>query len=245
MPDYQPTPARCLIVDDEQLAREMLEAYCLRVPGLTVAAKCKSAAEAAAVLAREKIDLIFLDIQMPQLNGTEFLRRLPDPPKVIFTTAFSDYALEGFELEVTDYLLKPIGFARFEKAVQKALETLAKEQKALSFEEQQSFDNQFIMVKQGYDHHKVFLKDILYIAALREYVQYHTRQGKFMELKPISKVEKELPGERFLRIHRSYIVARSAVEGQVGGCFLLANGDQLPIGKTYRQVTKQVVFGFE
>ncbi|MEZ4849150.1 MAG: response regulator, partial [Bacteroidia bacterium] len=108
----------CLIIDDEELARNILEAYAAKIDNLEVVGKCKNAKEAAVILEKEKIDIMFLDIQMPQMTGLEFLRQLPNPPKVIFTTAFSHYALEGYELEVVDYLLKPIGFERFQKAVE-------------------------------------------------------------------------------------------------------------------------------
>jgi len=233
---------QCLIVDDEQLAREMLEAYALRALELKVIAKCKSAAEAQACLSENKIDLLFLDIQMPRMTGVDFLRQLPNSPKVIFTTAYSDYALEAYELEVVDYLLKPIGFDRFEKAVNKVKELLSTEQKALAFENGQAFETQIILVKEGYNHHKVFLKNILYIAAMREYVQYHTPTGKLMELKALSEVDKALPSAHFIRIHRSYIVAKSAVKGHEQNSLLLQNGIALPLGKTYKQQVLRELF---
>lgn len=232
----------CLIVDDEQLAREMLEAYCQRLPALQVVGKCKSAAEATALLEREQVDLLFLDIQMPNLTGTDFLRQLPNPPKVIFTTAYSQYALEGFELEVVDYLLKPIGFGRFEKTVLKVKEAMKTEQKAIAYDAARSFENQSILVKEGYDQHIVFLKDIIYIEAMREYSVYHTSSGKLMELKPISQAEKVLPGEHFFRVHRSFLVAKSAVIGNEGKSLLLKDGTILPLGKTYKKWVLRELF---
>ena len=188
---------KCLIVDDEQLARDMLEAYALRISGLEVIGKCKHANEAHDFLKNTDIDLMLLDIQMPNMTGLEFLRKIKHPPMVIFTTAYSDYALESYELEVVDYLLKPIGFDRFEKAIIKAQNLLKNAQKAKAFEESEAFPDQFLIVKEGYNHHKIFWKDILYIKAMQEYSAYHTRHGRILELKTLSHVIKTLPNEHF------------------------------------------------
>lgn len=232
----------CLIVDDEQLARDMLEAYSRKISFLNIIEKCKNAAEASVFLKEKNIDLILLDINMPRMTGVDFLKNLNNPPMVIFTTAYSEYALEGYELEAVDYLLKPIGFDRFEKAVNKAKKLLLTAQKAETFEANQIFENQFLMVKDGYSHHKVFLKDILYIAAMKEYVRYHTTHGKIMELKSISVIEKMLPPEHFIRIHRSYIVAKAIAKGHEGNSLLLQNELRLPLGKTYKQVVLGKLF---
>lgn len=232
----------CLIVDDEQLARDMLEAYAQKISFLTIIGKCKNAAEASVFLKEKDIDLILLDINMPRMTGVDFLKNLDNPPMVIFTTAYSEYALEGYELEVVDYLLKPIGFDRFEKAANRAKELLSTEQKAQAFIDGQTFETQFILVKEGYNHHHVFLKDILYIAAMREYVRYHATHGKFMELKSIYTIEKLLPSEHFIRIHRSYIVAKTVVKGHEGNSLLLQNEVRLPLGKTYKQRVLEELF---
>ena len=224
----------CLIIDDEELARNILEAYAAKIDNLEVVRKCKNAKEAAAILEKEKVDIMFLDIQMPQMTGLEFLRQLSNPPKVIFTTAFSHYALEGYELEVVDYLLKPIGFERFQKAVEKTQILLNNSRKARAYETSQEFAEQFIMVKEGYNHHKIYLKDIYYIQAMQEYSAYHTVQGRVLELKTLSKVIHALPDAHFVRIHRSYVVARAAVKKQAGNEVILENGSSIPIGKTYR-----------
>lgn len=232
----------CLLVDDEQLARDMLEAYSNRISFLNVIGKCKNTFEAAQLLEDEKIDLLLLDINMPRMSGIEFLRQSKKMPMVIFTTAYSEYALEGYELQILDYLLKPIGFDRFEKAIDKAKNLLLTTQKAGAFDANQTFETQFLMIKEGYDHHKVFLKDILFIVAMREYVQYHTTQGKILELKSISTVEKTLPPLHFIRIHRSYIVAIAAVAGQTGKCLRLKDDTLLPFGKTYKQRVLRKLF---
>ena len=226
---------QCLIIDDEQLARDMLEVYAARIPELVVIAKCKSAVIAQPYLIRHKIDLLFLDIQMPGMTGLDFLRQLEEPPKVIFTTAYSDYALESYELEVVDYLLKPIGFNRFEKAVDKAKQLFSITHKAQAFDDGQTFESRFLLVKEGYNHHHVYLKDIRYILAMREYVQYHCVGEKIMELKPISVVEDLLPSSHFIRVHRSYIVAKREVIGQDKNNLILKSGELIPLGKTYKK----------
>ncbi len=232
----------CLIVDDEQLARDMLGAYCQKISFLNITGKCKSAAEAAVFLKEKNIELIFLDINMPKQSGVDFLRQLKKPPKVIFTTAYSEYAIEGYELDVVDYLLKPIGFERFENAVLKAKELSETKTKAIAFDAAQSFENQHILVKEGYSQHIVFLKDIIHVKAMREYVVYHTSNGKLMELSPISSVEKLLPSEHFIRIHRSFLVAKSAVTGHEKKSLLLKDGTILPLGKTYKQWVLKELF---
>ena len=232
----------CLIVDDEQLARDMLEVYANQIPCLKVVGKCKSAQQAERFLSKHKVDLLLLDINMPRTSGIEFLRQLKAPPKVIFTTAYSDYTLEGYALEVVDYLLKPIGFKRFQKAVHRAEVLLSTAQKAKAYDANQSFEKQFILIKEGHNHHHIFLKDIQYIMAMREYVQYITTQGKFMELKSITKLEKALPTAHFIRIHRSYLVAKSEVQGHQQNTLRLKNDVMLPIGKTYKQKVVRSLF---
>ncbi|MEL7124329.1 MAG: response regulator transcription factor, partial [Bacteroidota bacterium] len=232
----------CLIIDDEQLARDMLHAYAGKIPYLRVVAKCKSASEAERYMAKQKIDLLLLDINMPRTSGIEFLRKLKVPPKVIFTTAYSDYTLEGYALEVVDYLLKPIGFERFRKAIQRAQDIISTNEKAKAYDANHTFEKEYIIVKEGHNHQTVFLKDILYVMAMREYIQYHTTNGKYMELKSISTLEKTLPTQHFLRIHRSYIVAKSAVLGHHQNSLILKKNLSLPIGKTYKQKVLQSLF---
>lgn len=234
---------KCLIVDDEQLAREMLQAYALKLPNLEVVQLCQSAIEAATVLENESIDLIFLDIQMPQQNGLDFLATLKkQAPKVILTTAYSDYAIQGFELDVADYLLKPIAFSRFQQAVEKVSNHLTLEQKAQQYEEEAAIKEQFIMVHSEHKHHKILLQDIIYIESLKEYVRYHTQQGKVIELNSMKKLEKNLPTNQFIRIHRSYIVATDQIKGYDNGHLVLKTPLELPIGKTYKKDILQKFF---
>ncbi len=233
---------RCLIIDDEQPAREMLQAYVQKTGGIQLVGSVASAAAAERILSEEHVDLLLLDINMPRKNGIELVQSRTKVPMIIFTTAFAEYAIAGFELQVLDYLLKPIGFDRFQQAIQKAISRQETEHKAHAFDQEQVFDQQYLMVKEGYNHHKVFLRDIIYVTAMREYVNYMTEEGKYLELRPISVLAKELPSAYFLRIHRSFLVARSAVIGQNGNQLLLEGGYQLPIGKTYKQKVLHELF---
>ncbi|WMX17270.1 MULTISPECIES: LytTR family DNA-binding domain-containing protein [unclassified Aureispira] len=234
---------KCLIVDDEQLAREMLQAYISKVPELELVALCKSAHEAQEVLERQHIDLIFLDIQMPQQSGIDFLRHLGEnKPSVIFTTAYPNYAVQGFELAAVDYLLKPIAFDRFAQAIQKIVTTLDLSHKANLFEQQQERQEQFIMVHSEHKHHKIFLKDIIYIESLKEYVRYHTTQGKIIELNSMKRLEADLPDHQFIRIHRSYIVALPQIQSYQNGNIILKLPLELPIGKTYKKTILEKLF---
>lgn len=233
----------CIVVDDEQLAREMLQAYISQIPELQLIKLCKSAIEAKEVLEETSIDLIFLDIQMPQQNGIEFLSQLADPkPKVIFTTAYPNYALQGFELEVVDYLLKPISLIRFQQATEKALKHLQVELKAAQFDHQLLEKEQFIMVHSEHKHHKIFLQDIIYIESLKEYVRYHTTQGRIIELNSMKNLEESLPSELFLRIHRTYIVAIHEIQRYDNGNLILKMPIELPIGKTYKKSILEKLF---
>ena len=231
----------CLIADDEQLAREMLFAYSEKIDYLNIVGKCKNTVEISQQLKNKKIDLLLLDIHMPGETGVAFLQQLSSPPKVIFTTAFKKYAIEGFDLEAVDYLLKPIGWERFQKAVAKARAILETNKKAAIFDKENYFNQEFIIIKEGYHLRKIYLKDIYFIEAMREYAAYHTTTGKHLQLRPLTKVEKNLPSSHFIRIHRSYIINRSKIKVQREKTILLNNDKEIPIGKTYRkQVAKNL-----
>ena len=234
---------KCLIVDDEQLAREMLQAYIHKIPELELIALAKSAYEAQEILKTQSIDLMFLDIQMPQQSGVDFLKHLGEnKPSVIFTTAYPNYALQGFELEVLDYLLKPISFDRFEQATQKIIKTLDLTYKANLFEQQQEQQEKFLLVHSEHKHHKIYLKDIIYIESLKEYVRYHTTQGKIIELNSMKRLEADLPDQQFIRIHRSYIVALPQIQSYQNGNIILKLPLELPIGKTYKKAILEKLF---
>ncbi|MFQ5445437.1 MAG: LytR/AlgR family response regulator transcription factor [Saprospiraceae bacterium] len=237
---------RCLVVDDEELARTLLENYIGRIPHLELTGKCKDPLEAMAALNDGPADLMFLDIQMPGLTGVEFLKSLKTRPLVIFTTAYPDYALEGYALDVVDYLLKPFSFERFVQAVNKAagLLTLRSGQQAWpndAGEEEATPTRDYILVKAGYKIHRLRFDDILFIQSMREYVAYHTPKGRILSLNSLKSLEEELPENRFLRIHKSYIVAVDKID-TLEGNMVHVGKEKLPIGASYREGVMGKVF---
>lgn len=234
----------CLIVDDEELARQMLAIYAAKIEQLEVIALCSSTKEAKSYLAKQAIDLLLLDIQMPQQTGIELLEELQDlPSMVIFTTAYSNFALKGYELNVVDYLLKPISFVRFETAIQKAIEWRDTVQKATQFEAQSQDEEAYIVIHSEHKHHKIHLKDIIYIESLKEYVRYHTTTGRIIEHNTMKKLEATLPSDDFIRIHRSYIVAKKSIKSYEQNTLLLKEGYTLSVGKTYKKIVVKELFG--
>jgi DNA-binding LytR/AlgR family response regulator len=221
------TVINCLVVDDEPIAREGMMEYVKQIEYLNPVAQCKNAVEAAGLLQKNQIDLIFLDIQMPKLTGIEFVKALAEPPLIIFTTAYSEYALEGFELDVVDYLLKPISFARFLKSAEKAQSYLHAKHKEVSV------TKDFFFVKCNGKIEKIIMGDVVFIEAMSNYVIIHTRQRKYITYLTFSGIEEQLPSDLFVRIHKSYIVAISAIQ-TIDGCNLIANLIRLPMSKNYR-----------
>ncbi|MDO9256909.1 MAG: response regulator [Bacteroidales bacterium] len=217
----------CLIVDDEPIAREGIMEYVRQIDYLNPVAQCKSAVEAAGLLQRNKIDLIFLDIQMPKLTGIEFLKALAEPPLVIFTTAYSEYALEGFELDVVDYLLKPISFARFLKAAEKAQSFLHARNKEVSI------TSDFFFIKCNGKIEKIMMAEVAYIEAMANYVIIYTKQKKYITYLTFSGIEEQLPTELFVRIHKSFLVAISAIQ-TIDGAEVITSLMRLPLSKNYR-----------
>jgi DNA-binding LytR/AlgR family response regulator len=234
----------CLIIDDEELARQMLEAYAKKIEELEIIALCSSTKEAKYYLRTQSIDLLLLDIQMPQQTGIELLEELQSyQPLVIFTTAYSNFALKSYELNVVDYLLKPISFVRFQEAVQKAILLKQTQYKAAQFDAQTSIEDPYIVVHSEHKHHKIKLKNILYIESLKEYVRYHTTEGRIIEHNTMKKLEATLPKTDFLRIHRSYIVANRAIKSYENNTLILQESYTLPVGKTYKKNILQQLFG--
>jgi DNA-binding LytR/AlgR family response regulator len=217
----------CVVVDDEPIAREGIMEYIRQIDYLNPVAQCKSAAEAAGLLQKNKIDLIFLDIQMPKLTGIEFVKALADPPLVIFTTAYSEYALEGFELDVIDYLLKPISFARFLKSAEKAQSYQNAKNKELII------TSDFFFIKCNGKIEKIILADVIYIEAMANYVIIYTRLKKYIAYLTFSGIEEQLPAHLFVRIHKSYLVAISAIQ-TIDGDEVITSLMKLPLSKTYR-----------
>jgi len=217
----------CLVVDDEPIAREGILEYIRQVDYLYPVAQCKSAAEAAGLLQKQKIDLIFIDIQMPKLTGIEFVKALADPPLIIFTTAYSEYALEGFELDVVDYLLKPISFARFLKSVEKAVSYLNAKNKDVSI------TDDFFFIKCNGKIEKINMADVMYIEAMANYVIIYTVHKKYITYLTFSGIAEQLPANLFVQIHKSYLVAISAIQ-TIDGNEIVTNTQRLPMSKNFR-----------
>jgi two-component system, LytTR family, response regulator len=219
----------CLIIDDEPYARKLLEEFISKTPDLRLLDSCSSALKAREVLAKKKIDLIFLDIQMPDLTGIDFLRSYKQPPAVIITTAYAEFALEGFELNAIDYLLKPFDFNRFLKAINKVN---IQRGDLGTFSTNTASDN-FIFVKDSNKLVRVNLDSVLYIKGAREYVTIVTSEKKITSLQSMKSLEEDLP-QVFMRIHNSYIINTSFIT-EVHRDDVLINNELLPIGISYKK----------
>ncbi|MDB5221958.1 MAG: DNA-binding response regulator [Chitinophagaceae bacterium] len=229
----------CLAVDDEPPALEVMKKFITSVHSLELAGTCADAIEAINFLQKKTVDLIFLDIKMPELLGTDFIRALKNPPKVIFTTAYRKYAIEGFELDAVDYLLKPISFDRFLKAVSKIMQTPLSETR-VEDEMQNKRSNGFISFRSDRKMIKVVLDDILYIESIKDYIKVITTTGIIITKQSISSVEEMLPNEMFIRIHRSYIVSMNKIESYNHELVWIAK-QELPISRMYRHEVEAVL----
>ncbi|UYZ64026.1 LytR/AlgR family response regulator transcription factor [Hymenobacter weizhouensis] len=237
-----PSLLRCLIVDDEPLARNLLEDYVRKVPFLALQGACASPLAALDVLRRQPVELLLLDVHMPDIMGTTLLRILPQKPLVILTTAYSEYALESYELDVVDYLLKPITLERFLRAVHKAAQRLQAPAPPSVPPAAPAADAPapFVFVKDGAKLIKVQWADILYVEGLKDYVTIHTRQQKIVSLQRLKSLEAQLPAQQFIRIHHSYIVALAGIE-VVHKDRVQIGGRLLPISDTYRRAFQEFV----
>ncbi len=229
-----------LVVDDEPLAREGIAEYVSETPFLELVGICKNALEASQVLQQHTVDLVFLDIHMPRISGIEFLRSLSNPPMVIFTTAYREYAIEGFELDVVDYLVKPISFQRFLKGANKAFEQF--EMKQNQPNEEISIKDDSFFIKSDRKFIRVYFDEILFIEGLKDYIFIHTHNAKHMTLLSLKSVEKLLPGNGFMRVHRSYIVALDCIE-QMDGNQLKIKDKVIPIGKHMKESVYERLIG--
>jgi DNA-binding LytR/AlgR family response regulator len=221
----------CIALDDEPLALEIIEAYVKKHPELNLIARCNNADEASKVLNSQHIDLMFLDIQMPGVTGLNFVRSLKNKPLFMFTTAYSEYAIDGFELDAIDYLLKPIAYDRFEKAIEKAKEYYTiKNNSGLT---ESDLENDFIFVKANQQLIKLAYGEILYVEAFADYVKIFLNDRKIVTLQTMKKMEAKLPSDIFSRVHRSFIVSRKAVQSfSTSVCEV--NGEKIPVGKNYK-----------
>ncbi|KXH79087.1 LytR/AlgR family response regulator transcription factor [Chryseobacterium kwangjuense] len=218
----------CIIVEDEPIAAEILENFVLKDEELNLVEKCSDAVYAGSVLNRHDIDLMFLDLHLPVVKGFDFLKKLKKPPLVIVTTAYHQYAVEGYELDIVDYLMKPIPYARFTKAVEK-FKYLVNAEEALL----EAADREHIFISSGKKQIKIIFHDIFFIESLREYIHIHTKAGTITVKMPISRIEESLDPKMFVRIHKSYIISKSKIEVR-SASMIQVNGKKLPIGRTYK-----------
>lgn len=235
-----------IIVDDEPLAQDVLETYIDKMPELHLVQKCSNALEANEALKANQIDLMFLDIQMPQLTGVDFLKTIQNPPLVVFTTAYPNYAIEGFELNALDYLLKPISLDRFMKAANKAIDQIELQRREGSSGDAASLEDtaDYFFVKADKKLVKVNFKDILYIEGLKDYVIIRMDSSRVITLQTMKSLEEKLPSQHFRRIHRSYIVNIDRIAAIVGNMVEVVEKNQakhLPIGKNYRDELLKII----
>lgn len=222
---------KCLVVDDEPLARQLIENHISKVPALEVVGSCDNALKAFEIISSQEVDLLFLDIKMPNITGIDFLKTIKNPPKTIFTTAYRDYALESYDLEVLDYLLKPITFERFFRAIDRFLRLKKKNDN--SIKENESTE-EFLLLKSGSKYHKVFIEEILFIESLKDYIKVHVINDKRIVTKyKISDIEEKLNSD-FLRVHRSYIINTNKISAFTINDIEI-NSTEIPIGASYKE----------
>jgi DNA-binding LytR/AlgR family response regulator len=225
---------RCVVVDDEPLARQLIESYIHRVEGLTLVRSCSNAVEAFTIIQQQQVDLIFLDIQMPQITGIDLLKTLKQRPRIILTTAYREYAVDAYDLDVTDYLLKPILFERFLRSISKIYQ-LKQPTELISEDASRwpSYEEAYTYLKEDREMVKVFLKDILYIESLRDYVRVRTTGKQIVTYQKISYLEQKLPEGKFIRVHRSFIIALDKVSSFSNNSVKINTFD-IPIGRNYK-----------
>lgn len=226
---------RVLIVDDEPHAIEVIENYLANFGNMEIAGKCNNAIQAFQLLQQKPVDLMFLDIKMPGITGTDLLKSLKNPPKVIFTTAYSEYAVDGFELNAVDYLMKPISFDRFLRAIDKVYQLNDNKATAIISHEKPMGDTEaFLYLKVDRKTIKINVNDILWIESLRDYVKVITADQAYISKQKISFLEEMLPENKFVRIHRSFIVSLSRITSFYSYS-VEVNGRELPVGRNYKQ----------
>lgn len=223
----------CVIIEDEFPARRLLADYIKERPELELLASFSSATEGREFLERNAVQILFLDIQLPDINGLDMLRSMDKQPQVILTTAYADYALEGFNLKVTDYLLKPFSPERFGEAVDTAIENINLRKGNGTAKP----EREYLMIRADYKTIRVYLDEIVYIEGLKEYVSIYTKEKRLITLEALKNLEQTLPGDRFARVHRSYIVAKPFVSA-MGSHELEVPGKKIPIGKSYRDTVQ-------
>lgn len=236
----------CIIVEDEPLAAEILRDYIAQVPFLNLTHTCSDALFAMEVLKSDNADVIFLDIHLPKLKGLDFIRTLKVPPQIIITTAYSEYALKGYELNVVDYLLKPIDFERFLMAINKLRPRIEQTQSSqagnISIVQRESADPPHLFLNVGKKKTKVYFDDILFIESVKEYVRIVTREKSILVNFQLSKLAQSLDKQKFIRVHRSFIVAKSKIDS-FNALEMEVAGKTIPIGRSYKEFVQNVLKG--
>jgi DNA-binding LytR/AlgR family response regulator len=232
---------RYIIVDDEPLAHELIEEFCSILPHLELKQNCYNALEAMQYLNMDTVDIMFLDLNMPKLKGFDFLRTLTNPPKVIVTTAYKEFALEGYELNIADYLLKPFSFERLVKAINKAIgpQTTSNSQPQASIT---STSTESFFIKGDKKYHQIKVDNILYIEAYGNYTKLYLKEEMIISHEKISDYEAMLPADNFMRVHKSFIVALKKIN-LIEGNRIMIGDHEVPIGQTYKSGVSKLVGG--
>ena len=229
---------RCLLIDDEPPALKVLAAHIAHINGLEIVGQCRNAIEALDILHEKTIDVIFLDIKMPKILGTEFLKNLSHPPKVVFVTAYRDYAVEGYELDAVDYMVKPVSFERFLKAINKLKRVMGQDTVTQTHDYNPN-PEAFVYLKVDKHMQKVLINEIIYIESWKDYIRVFLTTGKSLLVKQsISAMENLFSEYKFLRIHRSYIVAVNKISAY-NGISVQVQSTEIPIGRLYKQVVME------
>lgn len=231
---------KCLLVDDEPPAVDLIASYIERVSDLEIIGRCSNAIEAFGVLQRTKVDLLLLDIQMPKMTGLDLIRSLHDRPRIIVITAYREFAADGFDLDVLDYIVKPVSFDRFLKAIAKYNQYTLLRQTEVVEQPSDAFEKAYMYFKVNKQVKKVFLKDIVYIESIRDYVKIVTTDKPLITYQRLSYMEEKLPENKFLRIHKSYIIAIDRISGY-NNDLINIEGYELPLGRSYKQGFLKVV----
>jgi DNA-binding LytR/AlgR family response regulator len=232
-----------LVIDDERLAREYIKNYISKIPQLELLGEFNSPLKAMELIKSGEVDLLFLDIQMPDITGVDFLRSLTQAPEVIFTTAYQEYALEGFNLSATDYLLKPFSFERFFQAVNKVVDKVDRSSGSNNLQmplpPQTAIAASYLTIRADRKFYKINFSDLKYIEGQKAYVTFHTHKNKITALASLKELEEALPVEQFIRIHKSYIVAIREILSLEGNILEVAN-TKLPVGKMYKEKVMKI-----
>jgi DNA-binding LytR/AlgR family response regulator len=229
---------RCLLVDDEPLALDALESLIQKIPELEITGKCQNAVEALQVIHNKEIDLLLLDIQMPEITGIEMLKSLAHPPKVIFTTAYRDYAVEAFELDVIDYLVKPISLERLIRSINRYHDRISRKPGPQASD--QEISGKTITIYSDKKNHRVIISSILYIEGLKDYAMVHTDNGRLITRQTLKKLEVILPDKDFIRVHCSFIVPIHRLDSWTNYSVSIKD-KEIPVGRTYRKTTMDLL----